>query len=375
MQSELNEENLRLFQQSIEPYFAEHHKEKCYPGLVLQQGHRKMVQINVPADHLLTLLQSKPSTDNDPDSGKNRNEEKNHVKVIKEYVLKCAKNNKPWILGTLTANVDPSEITIIELGRGICIVIIKRGSKLDITDGQHRKRAIEELMLSADSHVVSEHDFPITLVLEDNFSQCQTDFRDMAQTRPLDKSLLLSFGEFEGKVGITKNIIKNVSMFNAKTELIKKSPPKNSKFIFTMNYLAQFVSNSFTNYPGNDLEDYDVAGASFVLTECLNTFFSNCADTEYISNSPLESITIEDVHNFKNSCILVKSVGLQSLGKLLYTTYDSENNVFDRDRVMELTKVDWSKNSPMWIGNIDIGSNATAESKAIMAVKNYLDWN
>jgi DNA sulfur modification protein DndB len=70
MQPELNEEHLRLFQQSIEPYFAEYHQEKCYPGLVLQQGHRKMVQINVPADHLLSLLQSKPSTDNDPDSGK-----------------------------------------------------------------------------------------------------------------------------------------------------------------------------------------------------------------------------------------------------------------------------------------------------------------
>lgn len=375
MQPELNEDHLRRFQQSIEPYFAEYHKEKCYPGLILQQGHRKMLQINVPADHLITLLQSKPSTDNDPDSGKNRNEERKHVQVIKEYVLKCAKNNKPWILGTLTANISPSSITIIELGRGICIVVIKRGSKLDITDGQHRKRAIEELMLSTDSHVVSEHDFPITLVLEDDFSQCQTDFRDMAQTRPLDKSLLLSFGEFEGKVGITKNTIKNVLMFNDKTELIKKAPPKNSKFIFTINFLAQFVSNSFTNYPSNDLEDYNVEESSSALIKCLNTFFSNCPDTEYISNTPVEKITIEDIQDFKEKCILVKSVGLQSLGKLLYATYDSENKVFDRERVMELTKVDWSKSSSMWLGNIDIGTNPSAESKAITAVKNYLGWN
>ena len=50
---------------------------------------------------------------------------------------------------------------------------------------------------------------PITLVLEGNFNQCQTDFRDMAQARQLDKSLLLSFGEFEGRVGITKALLEH----------------------------------------------------------------------------------------------------------------------------------------------------------------------
>lgn len=375
MQSELNEDHLRRFQQSIEPYFAEYHREKCYPGLILQQGQRKMVQINVPAEHLLTLLQSKPSTNNDPDSGKNRNEDRNHVKGIKEYILKRAKNNKPWILGTLTANIDRSGITIVDLGRGICIVVVKRGSKLDITDGQHRKRAIEELMMSADSHVVSEHDFPITLVLEDNFAQCQTDFRDMAQTKKLDASLILSFGEFEGRVGIMKVISESISMFKDKTQKLAASPSKNSKFIFTTNYLAQFVSNSFTNHPKNSLEGYDVQEASEVLTICLNLFFANCIDTQYISNNPIEKITIEDVNKFKEGCILSKSVGMQALGKLIYTTYDLENNMFDRDRVMELTKVDWSKGSSMWIGNIDTGTNGTAESKAITAVKNYLGWN
>lgn len=375
MQSELNEDHLRRFQQSIEPYFAEYHREKCYPGLILQQGQRKMVQINVPAEHLLTLLQSKPSTNNDPDSGKNRNEDRTHVKGIKEYILKRAKNNKPWILGTLTANIDISGITIVELGRGICIVVVKRGSKLDITDGQHRKRAIEELMMSADSHVVSEHDFPITLVLEDNFAQCQTDFRDMAQTKKLDASLLLSFGEFEGRVGITKVISESISMFKDKTQKIAASPNKNSKFIFTTNYLAQFVSNAFTNYPKNNLEGYDVQEASEALTTCVNLFFSNCIDTQYISTNPIEKTTIEDINKFKEGCILSKSVGMQALGKLLYTTYESGNNMFDRDRVMELTKVDWSKGSSMWIGNIDTGTNGTAESKAIAAVKNYLGWN
>jgi DNA sulfur modification protein DndB len=201
-----NEANQRL-DELLEPYFAKHHRQKCYPGLIFQQGKRKMVQINVPADDLPTLLQAKPSTGNDPDSGKNRPEVKGHTEEIQEYILKRIRKGKPWILGTLTANISPEKIEIIELGRGICLVVIPRGVKLDITDGQHRKRAIHELIESPDGELIGDNDFPITLVLEGDFNQCQTDFRDMAQTRQLDKSLLLSFGEFEGRVGITKNLL------------------------------------------------------------------------------------------------------------------------------------------------------------------------
>ena len=84
------EPNQRL-DEVLEPYFAKYHRQKCYPGLIFQQGKRKMVQINVPADDLPTLLQAKPSTGNDPDSGKNRPEVKGHVEDVKEYLLKRAR--------------------------------------------------------------------------------------------------------------------------------------------------------------------------------------------------------------------------------------------------------------------------------------------
>ncbi|GBL12204.1 hypothetical protein MSj_03718 [Microcystis aeruginosa Sj] len=132
--------------QVLEYYFSEYYREKCYLGLVFQQGKRKMVQINVPAHDLPTLLQAKPSTGNDPDSGKNRPEVQGHTEEVKEYILKRIKQDKPWILGTLTANVDPEKIKLIDLARGLCLVVIGRGIKLDITDGQHRKRAIHELI-------------------------------------------------------------------------------------------------------------------------------------------------------------------------------------------------------------------------------------
>jgi DNA sulfur modification protein DndB len=345
-------ESKQRLDEVLEPYFAKHHREKCYPGLIFQQGRRKMVQINVPADDLPTLLQAKPSTDNDPDSGKNRPEVKGHAEEIKEYILNRVDKGKPWILGTLTANVDPDKIDLIELGRGICLVVIRRGVKLDITDGQHRKRAIHELIESSQSELIADNDFPITLVLEENFSQCQTDFRDMAKTKSLDKSLLLSFGEFEGRVGITKNLIERVQIFEDKTEKIKGAPATKKKLIYTTNYIARAVSCAFANNPDDELKNYDVGKTSDSLVSCLNQFFSECSQTRYIFETSVEDLTVEEIGAFKEDCILGRSVGLEVLGRLLNCAYNKESFYFAPEKVSQIAQLDWSTGSQVWDGNI-----------------------
>ncbi|MEG5175380.1 DNA sulfur modification protein DndB [Microcoleus sp. B3-D7] len=373
----------------LAPYFAKYHREKCYPGLIFQQGKRKMVQINIPANDLPTLLQAKPSTGNDPDSGKNRPEVKGHAEEIKQYILKRARRDLPWILGTLTANVAPDKIGIIELGRGICLVIIPRGVKLDITDGQHRKSAIHELIESdAYGQLIGDNDFPITLVLEQDFNQCQADFRDMAQTRQLDKSLLLSFGEFEGRVGITKTLLEKVKMFYKKTDRIKSTPDSKKKLIYTTNFIARAVSCAFTDDPSDELKDYEVGESSEILARCLNNFFSQCSQTRHICERTVEELTIEDINKFTDSCILGRSVGLEILGRLLYCTYDRDSSQdFETERVLQLAQLDWSRKSPLWEGNVvlynstqtnnksyKMSSNASSVKVAVSKVKAHLEW-
>jgi DNA sulfur modification protein DndB len=294
---------------ALEHYLSQFFREKCYLGLIFEQGKRKMVQINVPAHDLPILLQAKPSTGNDPDSGKNRPEVQGHADEVKEYILKRVKHDKPWILGTLTANVDPERIQLIDLARGLCLVVIGRGVKLDITDGQHRKRAIHELIESHDGELIGDNDFPITLVLEGDFRQCQIDFKDMAQTKPLDKSLLLSFGEFEGRVGITKNLLQEVPLFLGKTAVTKDHPSLKNKLVYTFNYIAKLVSCTFANDINSNLEDVDVEELSNSLVKCLNQFFAECSQTKHIFEKDTENLAIEEVVEFQKNCILARSVG------------------------------------------------------------------
>lgn len=384
----VQQETNQKFVSLLEPYFSENYRDRCYPGLVFQQGKRKMVQINVPASEFSGLLQAKPATANDPDSGKNRPEVKGHANEIKTYIIDRVRKNKPWILGTLTANVAPENVKIIELGRGICLVVIRRGVKLDITDGQHRKSAIHELIESEEGELVSNDDFPITLVLEGDFHQCQTDFKDMAQTRQLDKSLLLSFGEFEGQVGITKILQEKVAMFYGKTEKIKSSPSLKHKLIYTTNYIARFVSCVFAGDPSDNLQDLDVTETSEALSNCLNQFFSECNSTQYIADRSSEQLTIDDLLAFKEDCLLGVSAGLEVLGRLLYYTYFQTSNYFNQDKISQLAQIDWSRENPLWRDNLiridpkpknsnkpyKLSTSANAVTDAVKMVKEKLEW-
>lgn len=378
------------FSSFIEPFFSKYHRERCYPGLIFRQGKRTMLQINVPAADFPALLVAKPASDNDPDLGKQRPEVPGHADEIKKYIIENAQKGKPWILGTITANVDPSNITILEFGRGVCLTVIPRSVKLEITDGQHRKSAIQQLIESEESYLISDDDFPITLVLEKDLQQCQKDFRDMAQTKPLDRALLLSFGQFEGRVGITKNLVQTVPMFKDKTDKVHNSPRINKtfKFIYTNNYIARAVSCAFTNNPDDELRDYNVDVFSASLSKCLNQFFFECEKTRRICENRADALTLDDIKRFKDEYLLGMSVGLEVLGRLLYCTYDKERNNFDEVKVSQLAQIDWSRNNEIWKDNIvrinpnpekskkpyTLSTGATAVTDAVKMVKIKLGW-
>jgi len=373
----------------LESYYSKYRRKyRCYPGLIFHQGKREMLQINVPAGDLPVLLQAKPATANDPNSGKNRPVVKGHADEIKKYVLDRARIGKPWVLGTLTANIAREKITIIELGAGVCLVAIPNDVALDITDGQHRTRAIQELILSADRHLIGNDEFPITLVLEDSDRQCQTDFRDMAQSAPLAKSLLVSYGEFLGRDGITQNLLDRVMMFQGKTEKIKASIGIRNKLIYTTNYIARSVSCAFVYNPDDEILDYDVEAATEALATAFNLFFSTCSDTKLIAEKKFEYLTTDEIINFKEDYIIGVSYGLEILGRLLNYTYNKSENHFNEAMVLRLAEIDWSRSNNLWRDNIvrldpkpknpakpyKISFGAGSISTAVKIVKMELVW-
>lgn len=384
--SHLTDVKLKL-QKNLKLYFSAYHLDRCYPGLILQQGYRTILQINVPGSNLPELLQIKPATSNNPDLGKDRPEIKGHVQEIQKYIIDRSQKNKKWILGTLTANTPPSVITIDDFFNGFCIVRIPKGSKLDLTDGQHRVKAVCQLLKNKETRgFVENQSFPITLILEDKLEQCQTDFCDLAKAKPVDNSLLLSFGENIDKVGLTKKIIEQVPMFIGKTDKINKSPSKKSKFIYTLNYIARSVACALSDDPENKLEGLDIEKYSKILAIAFNQFFSECNQTRYFHEKTIEKISLEEIKEFKKQSILGVSVGLEILGRLFYCTYDSLNNCFNPLQIAQIARLDWERKNELWHNNVirinlksdrkntTIAWGGSAISDAVKAAKNELKW-
>lgn len=350
----VNSELTQAIQQSIQPIMVMgYRKGQTFLAVGAQHGERLMLQINVHATEIPTLLRSRSVAEdsNDPSSGKNRPVNEKHVEGIKDYIIERADSNNKWILGPITANVAPNRIQYQRIWGDLYVVFIPNNTALEITDGQHRKKAITELIESEDDDrdLINEATFPVNLVLEGDFEQCQTDFCDMAQTYPIAKSLLVAYAGF-GRDAIAKEVTEKVDIFRNKTQKIKSTPGSRTGHIYTINYISKLVSCAFTGNTNNKLSEINteelVKAQAEVLSDCLNHFFATYPQTQYLATQ--EKLKWQEVTEFRDSNILGISVGLEILGCLLYYTYNSEKNYFVLDKVDEIAMIDWSKTGECW---------------------------
>lgn len=162
-------------------------------------------------------------------------------------------------------------------------------------------------------------------------------------------------------------------MFIGKTEKIKDSPQTKKKLIYTLSYIAKVVSCVFTDDPSDEMKDCNIETGSEALISCLNQFFSECNDTRHIAEVSVDELTVDQVATFKEDSLLGRSVGLEILGRLLYCTYDKENEDFDTERVSQIAQLDWSRAGQVWRDNVVLSSpnpKNTAKSYKITASAN-----
>lgn len=357
---------------SIQPIMVDGYRTgQTFLAIGSVHGKRLMLQINVHATEIPTLLKARSVAEdsNNPNSGKNRPIDNKHVDRIKNYIKECTKAGNKWILGTITANVDPSKIKYQKIWGDLYVVFIYNSTSLEITDGQHRKKAIKELIEyeGEERDLICNVTFPVNLVLEGNLEQCQTDFRDMAQTLPIAQSLLVAYGGY-GKDAIANEVAAQVNMFSNKTQKIKASPGSKTGYIYTINYIAKLVSCAFTGDLTNKLSEVNtdklVKERAIELSDCLNYFFVNYSktandldkDDNWKKIAKLTGDIFEkdklywkQATEYRDNCILGISVGLEVLGNLLYHTLNNETNLFDRDKVKKLAGgIDWSREGKCW---------------------------
>lgn len=308
-------------------------KKRVAIGIGNYQGQRLTIQIIVYASEISNLFgtASRPVIES-------------HVSEIKEYILKRVNANKKWILGAITANVEPKLIEWESIGSGLYIVSIPNATPLKITDGQHRISAIAELMTTDHRELIANEQIPLTLVLDGNERQADVDFQDMARGTSIPDSLLVAFN-FEGRDAIASELIRRVDLFRGSTRSDSASPGSGSKYIYTINYIAGLVGCAMKGEKNALLDEYDsiekIEQIGIELGKLLNQFFSRCPMTSILASS--NEITPEEVKQFRSSSILALSVGLEILGCLIYQVRHENITVSQI-----ATQIDWTRDNNQW---------------------------
>ncbi|WP_013335104.1 DGQHR domain-containing protein [Gloeothece verrucosa] len=157
----------------VQPLMLERYNQgKIFLAIGAKHGGRLMLQINVHATEIPALVrwEEENKNSNSQKVPKKRPINKKRVEDIKNYIRERAQAGKKWILGTLTANVDPAAVEYQRIWEDFYMVFIPNCTRVGIIDGQHRTRAIVELV-DSDPDLISQMSFPISLILEGDLKQ------------------------------------------------------------------------------------------------------------------------------------------------------------------------------------------------------------
>ena len=170
-----------------------------FPVTTFKQGTRSFISTVFPIHFIINSLKinatEKDRGVKDVRQAMNRPLDLPHAKTTKEYIKRNFKEK--YILPAMTLNIkDEVRVYAVDLpGTSVTpgYMIVPFTVKFSVTDGQHRKRALDDLSkeLTADEYDLIKNDgIPVMITIENNMDQIHQDFADCSKTKPLPKSLI-----------------------------------------------------------------------------------------------------------------------------------------------------------------------------------------
>lgn len=303
-------------------------------------------------------------------SATNRPVMDDHVKSVKNYV----RNNVggKYILPPLTLNARSRlsvykpdyESTILTV-----FVVIPGNVRLEITDGGHRKRAIDEVLDELPAEVVDQFmgdGVAVMITIEDDLAQIHQDFADASKSKPLPKSQLAAYDRRHPANGIVLDLIDSCPLFKGRVDSTSKTLSKNSNKLFLTNQVRQMVKelmgagysmadDQFEQRAINDLQSSESSHYREVrdrFAEFVNVVTAAVPVLSGVAELPDAPFSGERIRDLRDKGYLcLSATGLVVIGRIGYLLL--KHDVPDwREYVQRLGKLDWRKSGDLWQGNV-----------------------
>ena len=181
--------------------------------------------------------------------GANRPLTKSHATNIRNYLAEQGN----WLLGPLMLGIGPEVIDFVPDAStpSVGYLTLHPGDtdSLKIFDGQHRRRAIREILreLHGEGQRSSWQDrllqaaVPVLLYVEGNMEALRQMFADAARTRSVEKNAVTRFDERDPFNLAAKYLARHSGLFGGRVEMERAMVPHSSECIVAINQLANVV--------------------------------------------------------------------------------------------------------------------------------------
>jgi DNA sulfur modification protein DndB len=243
------------------------------------------------------------------------------------------------------------------------ILWIPYGVRLEVTDGQHRIKAILNRIKDKGDAALTHASQGIAamLIIEPRFQKRQQDFVDLGQTAPIQPTIKVHMDYRQPVTKLVKDMVENVPIFAEQfIELKRPSIRKGTTNIYSLSNLkiavqAMLLANTRLG----------AAEAQRRLTEKLDgpnydrlrdlvvDYFSRLSQEVGCFRDILEDPDSADYDKARDTYMCLNSIGLAVMGMVGHEVVLGRATV---ERAVEaVAKIDWSRNNPLWEGTLRVG--------------------
>ncbi len=329
---------------------------------IYEQGRRNHLAFSLPFNLLLEMakLQSadRKRHKSNADELINRPLIHQHVDEITKYLLET----ENYILPPFIFNAS-TPIKVFAFGAGVVkfgYAILPTNVELYVTDGQHRLKAIEKAI--AQKSELQDDSVTVLVVQENDIDRIHQDFADCAKNKPIPPALLAAFDVSNLLSKLTRQISRDIVIFNGRIDKISKTLGKDPNYIFTMNQLrigiAEFLFGSSRKQVIESRSNQQ-NGEEVILLEKAKLFYMEFAkinDAWKLLLQPASQTINLDLYSLRQQRINFNTVGLQIISRVGHPIFfgkdfsEAERNIL----IESLASLDYRRTAPLWQNSVVI---------------------
>lgn len=356
------------------------------PAVMYSQGNRSYLTTAFPLRYVMERVRiDNLARGGNWDEHYNRPLIPEHYRAITAYLT----TQDDYVLPPLSLCVQeplrchvPRSNSPVKLG----VVVLPTSIVYNITDGQHRVKALRDALLQKEA--MGEDGIGVTIVIEDDMEKIHQLFFDCAQTKPIPQSLLTSYNARDPLARLVRDVQEEVAVFGGRIEQISKTVGRSTINIFTLNQLrlgiAEILTGDATHATTSlrrDMatklgSDQAMAEHKRYVVDFFNSFSLANQQWSELLGAGDPALGTLDTNVLRHDYVHFTGTGLNILGRIGFFIRNYPTP--ERERLIEALarQVDWSRDADLWEGNAVVsgrmnGQRAAVET-AVIRVKNTL---